>query len=398
MSGIKDAKRRRNRRLKNRPKRILILTFLSLFIFLMIVLGVKKLFFPPPAKEPEKAKQTASEKQKEPKKAKDSDDKEPQTIVEKATIKSDTPSTSDKKKKTTLTVSSVGDCTLGTDEGFDQSVSLNAYYNAQGADYFLQNVRPVFEQDDLTIVNMEGTLTEETARENKTFAFKAPPEYASILSGSSVEIANLANNHSKDYGEKSYTDTISTLKDANIPTFGYERTLLLDVKGVKVGVTGIYELADHLDRKKQVKQNIAALKKAGAQLIITNFHWGMEREYVPNDTQKTLAHLAIDEGADLVIGHHPHVLQGIEEYKGKYIAYSLGNFCFGGNSNPEDKDTIIFQQTFTINEGKVKKDENINIIPCSISSGSKNNYCPTPLEGAEKERVLQKVQKYSEEL
>ncbi|MCB6575097.1 CapA family protein, partial [Phascolarctobacterium faecium] len=73
--------------------------------------------------------------------------------------------------------------------------------------------------------------------------------------------------------------------------------------------------------KQQVKENIAALKEAGAQLIIVNFHWGIEREYLPNDTQKKLAHLAIDEGADLVIGHHPHVLQGVEKYKDKYIAY-----------------------------------------------------------------------------
>ncbi len=145
------------------------------------------------------------------------------------------------------------------------------------------------------------------------------------------------------------------MKDAGIATFGFEHVALLDVDGVKVGLTGIYELAEHLEKKQQAKENIAALKEAGAELIIVNFHWGIEREYVPNDTQKTLAHLAVDEGADLVIGHHPHVLQGIEKYKGKYIAYSLGNFCFGGNSNPQDKDTMIFQQTFTIKNGKVKR-------------------------------------------
>ena len=108
----------------------------------------------------------------------------------------------------------------------------------------------------------------------------------------------------------------------------------------------------------QVKENIQALKDAGAQIIIVNFHWGIEKEYTPNATQKKLAHLAVDEGADLVIGHHPHVLEGIEKYNGKYIAYSLGNFCFGGNKNPSDKDTMIFQQTFTIDtDGKVADDD-----------------------------------------
>ncbi len=95
---------------------------------------------------------------------------------------------------------------------------------------------------------MEGTLTDETAREAKTFAFKAPAEYASILSGSSIEAANLANNHSHDYGEKSYTDTISALEDAGIASFGYNRIKILKIKGIKVGVTGIYELADHQKR------------------------------------------------------------------------------------------------------------------------------------------------------
>ena len=298
-----------------------------------------------------------------------------------------------------LTVSSIGDCTLGTDVNFNQDTSLNAYYNAQGADYFFQNVRSILSEDDLTIVNMEGTLTDSDQRENKTYAFKAPPEYASILSGSSVEAANLANKHSHDYGSQSYTDTIAALEGAGVSTFGDDRAKILEIKGVKVGLTGIYELADHLKKKQQVKENIAALKEAGAQLIIVNFHWGIEREYLPNDTQKKLAHLAIDEGADLVIGHHPHVLQGVEKYKDKYIAYSLGNFCFGGNSNPEDKDTMIFQQTFTFKKGVVQKNDDIQMIPCSLSSATGyNDYCPTPLEGDSKQRVLDKIEEYSKDL
>lgn len=302
-------------------------------------------------------------------------------------------------EKVSITISSTGDCTLGTDENFNYATSLNAYYEAQGADYFLQNVRDIFEKDDLTIVNMEGTFTNETSRADKTFAFKASPDFVSILTGSSVEAANIANNHSHDYGEKSYTDTIQTLEDAGIESFGYERVKVLDVKGIKVGVTGIYELATHEGCADDVKKNIQALKDAGAQVIIANFHWGIEREYLPNDTQKMLAHLAIDEGADLVIGHHPHVLQGVEKYNGKYIAYSLGNFCFGGNSNPSDKDTMIVQQTFDFEDGVLTSSSDLNLIPCSLSTASGyNDYCPTPLEGDEKQRVLDKIDKYSENL
>lgn len=305
----------------------------------------------------------------------------------------------DAKEPVSVTISSMGDCTLGTDENFNQSRSFNAYYDAQGADYFFKNVRSILEKDDLSIINFEGTLTESTERADKKFAFKAPPEYVNVLTGSSIEAANIANNHSSDYGEQSKTDTIQTLEDAKIAVFGYEQVQVLEVKGVKVGLTGIYELADHLEKKQQVKENIAALKDAGAELIIVNFHWGTERETVPDNTQKALARLAVDQGADLVIGHHPHVLQGVEKYKDKYIAYSLGNFCFGGNSNPTDKDTMIFQQTFTFEDGTLTAASDANMIPCSISSvDSKNDYCPTPLEGDEKERVLNKIEEYSNQI
>ena len=295
-----------------------------------------------------------------------------------------------------ITVSAAGDCTLGTDVNFDQSKSFNAYYNEHGAAYFLENVKSVFSADDLTIVNMEGTLTESSDRQDKTFAFKGEPGYTAVLTDGSVEAANLANNHSKDYGADSYTDTIRYMEDAGITTFGYDRTALMEIKGVKIGLTGIYELAEGMGCEDLLIKNIDALEEQGAQIIIVSFHWGTEKENYPDDIQKSLAHSAIDHGADLVLGHHPHVLQGIEKYNGKNIVYSLGNFCFGGNSNPSDKDTMIFQQTFTIQNGVIAEDDVTNIIPCSLSSVSdRNDYQPTPLEGSEKDRVMDKIQKFS---
>ena len=297
-----------------------------------------------------------------------------------------------------LTLSVVGDCTLGTDETFDYDTSLNAYYENYGADYFLQNVKDIFSTDDLTIANFEGTLTNSDEREDKTFAFKAPASYASILTGGSVEAVNTANNHSHDYGEQSFDDTLAALDDAGIVHFGYDETAVMDVKGIKVGLVGIYELYDHLEREQQLKDNIAKVKADGAQLIVAIFHWGNETETVPDSNQTTLGRIAIDEGADLVCGHHPHVLQGIETYKGRNIVYSLGNFCFGGNSSPSDMDTMIYQQTFTIDADGVKKDNVTNIIPCSISSATYdgyNNYQPTPAEGDEATRILGKINERS---
>ena len=306
-------------------------------------------------------------------------------------------------EKVSLTISAAGDCTLGTDENFYYATSLPAKYEAvQDPGYFFQKVLPVFSQDDLTIVNMEGILTaEELQREIKQFAFKGDPEYVQILTEGSVEAANLANNHSRDYGEQSYTDTIEIMENAGIPTFGYDRTALLDVKGVKVGLVGTYELADHMGCEEEMIQNIESLKEQGAQLIIASFHWGIERTNVPNEIQVDLAHSAIDHGADLVLGHHPHVLQGIETYKGKNIVYSLGNFCFGGNSGPNDMDAMIFQQTFTLEDGELVEDNVTSITPVKISGSwahGVNDYQPTPVEGDIGEGIISRIEEYSQSL
>lgn len=297
-----------------------------------------------------------------------------------------------------VTISAAGDFTLGTDENFDYSTSLPARYEeVQDPGYFLQNVKDIFASDDLTIVNLEGPLTTSEERADKQFSFKGDPSYTEILTNGSVEACNLANNHSKDYGIQGYEDTIANVEAAGIKTFGYERTAIWETNGVKVGLAGVYELAEGMDCQDDMTAAIQSLKDAGADLVIVSFHWGVEKENYPDETQQTLAHAAIDQGADLVLGHHPHVLQGIEKYQGKYIVYSLGNFCFGGNKNPSDKDTMIFQQTFTLENGEVVEDDAINIIPCRISSEDDyNNYQPTPAEGEEAQRILGRIQEYSQ--
>ena len=297
----------------------------------------------------------------------------------------------------TITLSFAGDCTLGTDENFDRSTSFNAKYNAvDDPAYFFANVADIFANDDATIVNMEGTLTDSTTRADKTFAFKAPREYAEILKTGNVDAASLANNHSRDYGDSSYTDTIEAVEAVGIPTFGYDRIAYLDVKGVKVALVGTYELAEGAGIKDEMVNNINTAKEAGAQIIVVFFHWGTERETVPDSVQMELGHAAIDAGATLVVGSHPHVIQGLENYNGHTIVYSLGNFCFGGNKNPSDKDCMIVQQTFTVQGDNVTID-NTNVIPCSISSvSSSNNYQPTPVTGDEKERIEAKIKRSSD--
>lgn len=304
------------------------------------------------------------------------------------------------QKPVSITISAAGDCTLGTDAYFDYASGFTGKYDeVQDPGYFFEKVLPIFSEDDLTIVNMEGTLTEEQVRADKRYAFKADPKYSKILTEGSVEAANLANNHSKDYGDKSYTDTIDALDEEGVVSFGYDRTAVMDVKGIKVGLLGTYELAEQMGCEAQMIENIESLKDQGAQIIIASFHWGIERDNIPNEVQVDLAHSAIDHGADLVLGHHPHVLQGIEVYKGKNIVYSLANFCFGGNSSPSDMDTMIFQQTFTVKEGKLQEDNVTNIIPCKVSSAyaqGYNNYQPIPAEGDVKEKILARIEEYSQ--
>ncbi len=297
-----------------------------------------------------------------------------------------------------ITISTAGDFVLGTDDNHAGGATFVRKYNeVQDPSYFLKNVQSVFAKDDLTIVNFEGTLTHLTTRQDKEFAFRGEPEYVKILTQGSVEAVNLANNHSRDYGMQSLEDTKQFLSEAGVTHFGYEETAIVDCKGVKIGLIGIYVLPDGLGRMQQLKNHIAKVKAEGAVITIVNFHWGIEREYYPNSVQKQLAHAAIDNGADLVIGEHPHVLQGIETYNGKKIVYSLGNFCYGGHKNPSDKDTMIFQQKFTIRDGQILSYEDVNVIPCSLSSVTNlNNYQPTILEGAEAERVLNKIQEISE--
>lgn len=300
-----------------------------------------------------------------------------------------------------FTVSCVGDCTLGTDAYFDPSTSLPAYADKYGLDYFLSNVKDVFAADDLTIVNFEGTLTRSAARADKTYAFKGDPSYTEILTSGGVEACNLANNHSHDYGADSYTDTKTALQGAGLTTFGYDETAVLEINGVKVGLVGVYELAKLEGCAEDLEAAMADVKAQGAEVILVSFHWGIERNYLPNQAQISLAHRAVDLGASLVIGHHPHVLQGIEAYNGVNIVYSLGNFCFGGNKNPSDKDTLIYQQTFTVRDGQVQIDlENgVNLIPCSLSSqSSRNDYRPTPASGSEAERILDKLNTYSQQI
>lgn len=291
----------------------------------------------------------------------------------------------------TLTVTATGDCTFATDSNADTESGFVGFAEQYGYEYFFKNMRELFSNDDLTLVNFEGTLSENGEREDKQFAFRGDPEYVKVLTSSSVEAANLANNHSSDYGSISLQDTRRILEENDILTCrGKDNVTVTEINGIKVGLVGINYLNDTM--KTELEPALKKAKDNGAELVILSIHWGVEKETEPNKEQIEAAHRAVDCGADLVIGTHPHVLQGYEKYNGKYILYSLGNFCFGGNNNPSDKDTAVFRQTFTIENGSASNDDNVEFIPCRISSHSSyNDYQPFIAEGDEAERILKKI-------
>lgn len=300
-------------------------------------------------------------------------------------------------KDVKIIVSAAGDCTLGTDSAFSYASSLNAKYSQKGPAYFLKNAKKVFSKDDLTIVNLEGTLTKRGSKADKAFAFKGAPSYTKILAAGSVEAVSFANNHCYDYGKVSYTDTIKYVKKAGIKLSSYGECSMYKAKGVKIGMVSVDDIGRYGGSAKPlVKSGIAKLKKKGADAVVVSMHAGIEKDYYPSAAQKSIARYAVDQGADLVLGHHPHVLQGVEKYKGVYICYSLGNFCFGGNSNPADKNTMIVQKTFTFHNGKLKKDKALKVIPCSVSGHSSyNDYQPKILSGSHKKAVMRKINSYS---
>lgn len=309
------------------------------------------------------------------------------------------------KENVVLKISALGDVALGQDSRFLHGDSFNFVFDKIGGDYsyFFSNVVDLLAQDDLTIANLETTLSTEKKQAEKydygnNYWFNGKPEYANILKAGSVEIANLANNHSYDYGQKGYDATKSALEETGIEYFGYTKALYKEIKGIKIGMAGFNQLGEYeqgldMDVFKQEVVDMTKKLREENDLVIANFHWGKEYQYQSDALQKELAYLAIDSGADLVIGHHPHVLQPIEKYKGRYIAYSLGNFCFGGNKKPKDYDTAIFQQTFVFDSDNILQPiEEPNIIPCSVSSANGfNNYKPAVATGDQRKRVFDKL-------
>jgi poly-gamma-glutamate synthesis protein (capsule biosynthesis protein) len=302
---------------------------------------------------------------------------------------------------TAITISAAGDTTLGGDPRWSGYHRFMEMFERSGRDYsyFLQNVSHIFAAGDLTILNLEGTLTDASEHLDKPFAFRGPPDFARILSAGNVDIVSLANNHAIDYFDAGYKDTVEALRAEGIGYFGNDTNTLIEVNGIKVGLFGLRIWGDNWTNRNLITAAVNDLRGRGAQLVIAYYHWGVENANMPEEYQRSIGRFSIDAGADLVLGAHPHVLQGIEVYRGRNIVYSLANFCFGGHANPSDQDSFIFQQTFTFYNGVLMPTNDTNIIPVLISSArSYNNFQPTVAAGADAERILRRINEYSQNI
>ena len=291
------------------------------------------------------------------------------------------------------TLTFAGDCTLGNQKG---RVGPETFFGTVGKNYAhpFADVQDYFATDDCTFINLEVPLTDGGTPQNKQFVFRGPSDYINILTMGSVEFANVANNHAYDYGEEGYKDTKDLLLHNGI-RFAEDRntTLFVTESGLIIGVYAALYPGDDTER---MQEAVAGLQARGAEVIVVAVHWGIEYHYQPNETQINYAYAAIDAGADIVYGTHPHILQKIEQYKDGMIYYSLGNFSFGGNMSPPDKDTAVLQQqVIRQSDGTVVLGE-LTIIPCYVSGilTYGNDFQPTPIpkDSTAYKRVLTKLE------
>lgn len=299
-----------------------------------------------------------------------------------------------------IVVTFVGDCTLGcTPLERGQESGFETFIERNGMEYPFAKVRDIFLQDDLTVINLEGTFYDyEANRADKTYTFRAPASYAEILPLSGIEAVSIGNNHALDYGAVGLNSTIKALEEQNISWFGTNEyangTFIFEKDGVKIGFVAAYiSYWWGKGNAAIIKQCFEELKREGCALIVACIHGGVEYDLRHDTNQEKMADAFIRYGADIVIGHHPHTIQGLRVQDGRTTLWSLGNFSFGGNSQLRTLRTFIAQFTFSFDKSGQYLGHQLNLIPAHVSGTQDyNNYQPVLVTGAEAEAVIKAIQ------
>lgn len=308
------------------------------------------------------------------------------------TVPTEAPTQPTEPETTKYLLSFAGNCTLGSTKKDASNPASFISVVGENYGYPFANVASYFKADDFTMVNLEGVLADDGTAIGKEFTFIGPSAYAQILTQGGVELVSVANDHTRDFGSAGYTDTKTTLEAEGVSYVEDNSSRLYTTgSGLKIGVYAVHGTLDRSDMRATINQ----LNQNGAEVIVVFFHWSNSSSYAPSAIQTTSARAAVDDGADIVIGTGSNVLQRIENYKDRYICYSLGNFSYGGSKWPADRDTVLVQLEVLRNKsGKIEIGE-LNIIPCSMTSSgnSQNNFQPTPLDSgdAQYNSILRKL-------
>ncbi len=306
------------------------------------------------------------------------------------------PTTSDDE----IRVSAVGDIML------DGTARLVLQEN--GYDYPFVHMLPVFKDSQIVIGNLEGPLTTRgTAEEGKTYTFRSPPgKVSAALKAAGFSVVTLANNHTLDYGPEGLAQTLEALDAEGIQHIGAgenlaaaRRAAIVMVKGQRIAFLGYsvtlpetFYASDHkagtaFAREEQVRADVIAARQQ-ADIVIVSFHWGQEGKTELRDYQTHLGHVAIDAGAQAVLGHHPHILQAIEYYKGGVILYSLGNFTFGSYSKTAATSAVA---QLSFRHGRLSA---LRMVPILVDN-FEVQFQPRVLTGADADAVVSNLQRLS---
>lgn len=307
----------------------------------------------------------------------------------------------------TVLMTFTGDCTLGSEEiNRKKPDSFDSFMEKYGYDYCFANFKEMFENDDLTVVNLEGVLSDKPWDENKkkTFRFRGPTDFAKILTGSSVEAACIANNHIMDFGAQGAKSTREALEANEVKWFRNENYCLYEHDGITIALFAL-ENSKYYSLRKKLKTTFRELKESGqANAIVACVHTGMEYRGKHDKSAAEMAETLVGYGADLVIMHHPHVLQGMNIVNNRNVFYSLGNFVFGGNNSIKTKVysnmtvtslyTMAVQVTMTFSDTGAYLGQQAVIYPAQISDDPEvNHYQPLRLSASEAGPVREAIQR-----
>jgi poly-gamma-glutamate capsule biosynthesis protein CapA/YwtB (metallophosphatase superfamily) len=301
---------------------------------------------------------------------------------------------------TEITLTFGGDCVLGTrEEWVDTYGNFDTCVDENGLDWCFSGIRDVFINDDFTLANLECVLQDSNQGHNskKQHTFRGKTAYVQMLTDAGIEAVNIANNHYIDYNQSGEESTKAALKAAGIEYCGYGNLFIWEHDGIKIGFGGCRETVFYEENKAYVYREIQELKEKGCDVIVYSCHWGAEYSPEHNQKQERMAQYAVNSGADIVVGTHPHVVQGVENRDGCAVLYSLGNLVFGGTHELETFDAMLAQAILCFDSDKNYLGVKIELIPV-LTSGDipANDFRPVLAKGRDAQRILALVQADSE--